>query len=211
VLQRSFPRPSLRSWRATPVLNEPLTAAKPAGQWLVLFGLAAVLSAKGCDATFARRAASLDARAERTRLEAEYDYDREEARLNNRLEKIRNTPAADRSPADNEELESLQEELSDLAEARRQEMQELRSGRLMQYEFAARRAKISLREWGLHTERLFSFGTLLFGAGLLIVGFTGTSAHRWLCLAMLAILIFSIYVGGLAWAASFAGIARSSL
>ncbi len=45
----------------------------------------------------------------------------------------------------------------------------------------------------------FVFGTLLLSCGLLVVGFTGSGSERIICLIMLAIITFSIFVGGIAW------------
>ena len=48
---------------------------------------------------------------------------------------------------------------------------------------------------------LFVFGTIVLSFGLLIVSWTAQGAERWICLIMLAIITFSLYVGGIAWVA----------
>jgi hypothetical protein len=45
----------------------------------------------------------------------------------------------------------------------------------------------------------FLIGTILLAFGLLVVGFNGVGAERWICLVILAILMFSVYVGGTVW------------
>lgn len=53
-----------------------------------------------------------------------------------------------------------------------------------------------MREW------LFMFGSIALSIGLLSVGFTSEGAARWICLIMLAIITFSLYVAGTAWISS---------
>jgi hypothetical protein len=48
--------------------------------------------------------------------------------------------------------------------------------------------------WAFWREGLFWFGTLVFSIGLMTVGFTGKGAYRWMCLIMLAIIVFGLYV-----------------
>jgi hypothetical protein len=64
---------------------------------------------------------------------------------------------------------------------------------------AARDANIS---WGYWREWLFVLGTLAFAAGLLTLGAAASGAQRWLLLAMVLILVFSVYVAGTAWLSS---------
>ena len=49
----------------------------------------------------------------------------------------------------------------------------------------------------------FVAGTMVLTAGLLIVGLTGQGARTWICLGILAIIAFSLYVGGTAWIGRF--------
>lgn len=65
-----------------------------------------------------------------------------------------------------------------------------------QYKKAADYARISNKIWGYWREILFSFGTIVLAVGLLATGFTSDGAGRWICLIMLAILMYSYYVGG---------------
>lgn len=53
------------------------------------------------------------------------------------------------------------------------------------------------REW------LFVFGTIGLVIGLMGVGFMSTGAERIVCLVMLSVIMFSIYMGGMSVASSF--------
>ena len=63
----------------------------------------------------------------------------------------------------------------------------------------ARDASINNVMWGYWTEWIFVLGSILLMIGLILVGFTGTGPERIICLAMIAIITFSIYIGGIAW------------
>jgi hypothetical protein len=43
---------------------------------------------------------------------------------------------------------------------------------------------------------------MLLMPGLLAVGFAGQGAERWMCLAILAVVTFSLFVYGAAWSSS---------
>ena len=55
---------------------------------------------------------------------------------------------------------------------------------------------------GYWTEWIFVIGSILLMIGLILVGFTGVGPERIICLAMIAIITFSIYIGGVAWLSS---------
>jgi hypothetical protein len=63
----------------------------------------------------------------------------------------------------------------------------------------ARNAGINNVMWGYWTEWIFVLGSILLMIGLILVGFTGAGAERIICLVMIAIITFSIYIGGIAW------------
>lgn len=57
----------------------------------------------------------------------------------------------------------------------------------------------SYRFWSLGRELFFLGGAILLVAGLLTNGLGGDGAEKWLCLIMLAIIVYSLFVGGAAW------------
>lgn len=67
-----------------------------------------------------------------------------------------------------------------------------------EYNRAAGYARYNNQMWGYWREFLFSFGTIVLAIGLLATGFTSEGAGRWICLIMLAILMFAYYIGGVA-------------
>lgn len=67
-------------------------------------------------------------------------------------------------------------------------------------------ADAGYRFWSLGREFIFLFGAVVLVAGLATNGIGGNGAEKWLSLVMLAIIIYSVFVGGAAW--SSGGIGR---
>ncbi len=61
---------------------------------------------------------------------------------------------------------------------------------------------------------IFVFGTLLLMLGLLVIAFTAQGSEKWVAYIIIAIVTFSIYVGGAAWiesvVSSFSGMGQPS-
>ena len=187
--------------RGRPVLaalefTEPLPIFKFAaflGQPLLLVGLLLVLLSRGCDSLGDRYVTRIAAKAEVAEGQFQDDWDDQRAVI----EKQRRALMEKEEPTDEDEkaLEPLNEELDELDKKMQAEMEELRNGRWRNLAGAARDAQANNEMWSFWREGLFWFGTFLFSMGLVIVGFTGQGAERWLCLAMLAIVVFSLFVG----------------
>jgi hypothetical protein len=94
------------------------------------------------------------------------------------------------------------EDLNELRDEQREEQAEKEADEWADLEAAAVNARYSNQMWGPLREAVFIVGTILLSVGLLAVGFMGTGADRWICLIMLAIITFSLYVGGAAWISS---------
>ena len=54
---------------------------------------------------------------------------------------------------------------------------------------------------GYWRELFFVFAAIVLSLGLLVVSWGAEGAERWVTLMMLAIITFSLFVGGLAWIA----------
>ena len=120
-------------------------------------------------------------------------------RGNSRLEerRLQLLQGTETTPEQREELNELKDKLDELNEDKQAELNALQSGRWRNLNIAARDAASNNAMWGYWREGLFWFAAFLFSFGLLIVGFTGHGPERWLCLVMLAIIVFSLFVGGL--------------
>ena len=141
------------------------------GKILVLVGLALVLLAKGGDTIGAR---AVDrAKARKTIAQNEFN-DQWEGKL---------------EAAKPEERAKLQQE-------KRKEEADLAKAQWRQLDRGARDAQVDRDIHAYWLAWTYVGGSIVLVAGLLFVGFYGTGAERMVCLIMIAIITFSLYVGG---------------
>jgi len=72
---------------------------------------------------------------------------------------------------------------------------------------AAREAAQSSALQGYWHAWLFLIGSVCLTLGLLLVGFGGQGAERWICLAMVVVITFSLFVVGAPWGSLASGVA----
>ena len=66
-------------------------------------------------------------------------------------------------------------------------------------QLAARNAPHVNAVYAFWAAAVFLVGAVCLTAGLLLVGFGGRGAERWICLTIVAIVAFSLFVGGAPW------------
>jgi len=210
---RSRPRVSGRSTRQAgagvaqaAALLQPLSLGRYIGQPLLLIGLVLVLLAKGCDSVGNRYVQRLSVRQELAQNNFKDDWDERRQALENERKEIRDK--GELTADDRAKLDSIASDLSDMNEEMVSKRQELERGKWRAMRIAARDADANNKMWGFFREALFIFGTIVLTIGLLAVGFTGEGAQKWICLVMLAIVTFSLYVGGTAWVGTLTNLMR---
>jgi hypothetical protein len=191
------PVPATRP-RSSPLTGvaEPLRFGRFAGQPLLLIGLMLVLLAKGCDSVGNRYLERLNGRLvlEKSNFDASWEP---------RIERVRNQIEEYRTSGDpGGALTVATENLARLQEEQAEELRDLQENKWRDLELAASNADSENKVWRYYREVVFVAGTILLTMGLLAVGFTGEGAQKWICLIMLAIIAFSIYVYGSAWLSS---------
>jgi len=174
-----------------------LQLARPLGQWLLIGGFLLVIGAKGCDAVSQRYAERLKAQAALATREFNYEYDLREARLELERDEINADPEL--SDYDQQRLEEIDEALVKLREERDKEERRLRRTTWQRLQYGADTADAQRQQWAFFHSLMFVFGSMVLTVGLLVVGLTGRGAQSWICLGILAIIAFSIFVGGTAW------------
>ena len=187
--------------RGRPVLaalefSEPLPIFKFAaflGQPLLLIGLLLVLLSRGCDSLGDRYVTRVAAKAEVAEGQFQDEWDDQRAVIEKRRKAI--SDKEEPTDEDQEAVTGLNDDLEELDKEMQAEMEQLRSGRWRTLSSAARDAQANNEMWSYWREGIFWIGTFVLSMGLVIVGFTGQGAERWLCLAMLAIVVFSLFVG----------------
>ena len=174
-----------------------LKVGKPLGQLLLVVGFMLVIGFKGCDTVSQRYAERLKAKSTLATTQFNHEYDLRQARLELERDEINARPEL--SDNDRARLEKIDELLADLEEERQEEQRRLRRTTWQRLQHDAATADANRQQWALFYTLGFVFGTMLLTVGLLIVGLTGEGAKAWICLGILAIIAFSLYVGGVAW------------
>ena len=186
---------------------DPLQYVRLIGQPLILCGLCMVLLARGCDSIGNRYVARLEAKSQLAVTTFQDETQRQEQEIEVERRAVREDEVLDEADR-TRELRILSGKLEELTETRQAEQRELQQGAWARAAAAARNAQGTNTLWAFWRETVFVLGTVLFAVGLVAVGFSRTGPERWVCLVMLAIIVFSLYVGGIAWVGSMAGLVR---
>ena len=104
-----------------------------------------------------------------------------------------------KSPDNQKTIDELKKKKADLAAAIAKERKAKEVGEWRELEIAAHTAKTSYKVNGYWREMFFVFASIVLSSGLLIVSWGAEGAERWITLMMLAIITFSLFIGGLAW------------
>lgn len=159
-------------------------------------GLVLVLTAKGCDGLAMKNIARVQGQVDLAqRL---FDEKREQAVLDVQSQLDDPNTAASRKAPLQKQLQEVQDEY----DKRRRELQ---NGEWRLATNAASRITAENRAAAYWRELTFVVGTILFALGLLARVVLGQGAERWLSFGLLAVIVFSVYVGGLAWSSSLVG------
>lgn len=151
-----------------------------AAQAILMLGLVLVLTARGCDSLGARNVVRLNARLsqEQQAFKAKLQEEINAEPDAAKQAKLRESHDKQRS-AQEKTWASMQNAVSDAA-----------SANLI---------------WGYWREMTFVVGTILLSLGLTAVAFVGQGVERYLSFGLLAIIVFSVYIGGAAWFTSIVG------
>jgi hypothetical protein len=204
----SQPRPAAPSPSSPMLMSllQPLAFGRYAGQPLMLVGLVLVLLAKGCDSVGNRYVQQLEAKLQLRQNEFQDKCDADRRKIQRQIEALRE--AGTDTEGEQAELSGLNEQLRVLEDQIENDREKLTVGEWQDLKKKGRDASAGTKVWGYYREAIFVFGTILLTIGLLAVGFTGEGAQRWICLIMLAIITFSLYVGGVAWIGALTNLMR---
>ncbi len=163
------------------------------GQPLLLTGFMLVLLSRGCDAVATHYAERLQAKAVVAESRFQDEWDAQKAALEQQRQQAQDHKP--QMPADEKAVEGLDKQLSTLEETKKAEQAELREGKWRVAKNAVRDAGPNNQIWGFWRATVFWLGTVAFSLGLWVVGFNGDGSERWLSLAMLAVIVYSLYTG----------------
>ena len=168
-----------------------------AGRPMVAIGLILVLLSKGCDSISRRGVDRAEAIAQRAEEQFNEEVKAKELDIQRQIDEI--TPGGEVKPDDQKKIGDLNKRKAELAvssakDRRAKEAGEWREGRL-----AARTASTNHKTNAYWRELFFVFAAIVLSLGLLVVSWGAEGAERWVTLMMLAIITFSLFIGGLAW------------
>jgi hypothetical protein len=182
------------------------TIAKP----LIVLGLVLVILSRGCDTLSSRGVTSSHAKVTQAQNDFQSKWDSQERKLERERQDV-NQRMNDPKTTD-QDREGLRKQMTDITDRAKKvrddkdkEETDLRTGAWASLISTARGAGATHDVWSFWFACAFLLGTLLLVLGLLSMAFTATGTiERILSLGMIAIIVFSIYVGGVAWFTSVA-------
>jgi hypothetical protein len=184
---------------------------------MLVVGIVLVLLSRGCDSLARRSVAAAQAKLQLVQADFSNDWEDDEIDLKQDIRDIQNdiTKEREAEKRDDDAIKKLEERLKKKQEdktkfdkERAEATQEFQEGDLRDYQYAATCAKARSEKGGWWREAFFVLGTLLVTLAVSSIGFQSTGPERIVSLIILAIIVFSIYIGGIAWLSSAAAVVR---
>jgi hypothetical protein len=206
--------------RKGPGLSELVQNGRNIAQWLLIVGIVLVLTARGCDRLGTRSVARLHAKNKSAENQFKDKWQAKQQVFDDEIERYQELRkdeikkkqeasepySAEQLQRHNDTLDEYddsiskqREKITELQEEKAETERTLAKGEWRQLKIASRDASANNAMNAYWYELLFVFGSQLLVVGLLIMGLGGQGPERWICLIMLAIITFSLYVGGIAW------------
>jgi len=187
-------------WKTSPGLASDLgRLSLLAGRPMVAIGLVLVLLSKGCDTVSHRGVDRADAIAKKAIEQFDDAAKGKELVIQREIDEI--TTRGEVKPEEQKKIDELKKRLSDFAASSAKERKAKVAGEWRELEFAAHTAGTDYKINSYWHELFFVFAAIVLSLGLLVVSWGAEGAERWITLMMLAIITFSLFVGGLAWSA----------
>ncbi len=175
-----------------------------AGRPMVAIGLVLVLLSKGCDSISRRGVERAEAIAQRAPDQFDDELKSKQADIQRQIDEI--TARGEIKPEEQKKKEQKKKEeltksLNDLTTRSAQDRKAKASGEWRVMDIASRTAKTDDKINGYWRELFFVFAAIVLSLGLLVLSWGAEGAERWVTLMMLAIITFSLFIGGSGWTA----------
>jgi hypothetical protein len=188
---RRKPEPAGPASRSLP--TDPQQLIRLASRIALLVGIVTVVLARGCDSIGVRYIARLKAIS--TSAESRFQAEWEQRRQALETQKNALQEQSQRSPAEQADLQDLSKKIAELDQQKQAEESRLRRSRWRELETNATLAGDNNVMWGFWRELLFQFGALVLASGLVAVAYSSEGPERWICLVVLAVVVYSIFNG----------------
>jgi hypothetical protein len=168
-----------------------------AAQALFFLGLVGIIGFRSCDTLSTRSVAYSQAQYQLARSAFAADFDRKIA--DKRLARDNLVKKENKSAEDEKTISQYNDDITKLENERRSEEQRLEATTWSSYRTNAQNASAHAAWWNYWLFYGFILGSMTLAAGAALLAFSGSPAERWGALAILAILVFSVYVLGMVW------------
>ncbi|MEM6749699.1 MAG: hypothetical protein AAGA57_04480 [Planctomycetota bacterium] len=189
-----------------------MKALLPLGYLLLLVGLVLVVAARGMDNLSADGAARAKAKLQLAQNELVQKYAERSKPLESEIAKLNADMTGEMSGEDRntatQTLKTKRDELGKVQKEFADERATLQAGEWLELQADSDNAVPKAQMQGYWHEMGFVAGTAVLTLGLVIVGFGGTGSERWLCLIMIGLITFSLYISGMAWTGSLGTLLR---
>jgi len=174
------------------------------GMPLLVSGLILVLLVRGCDTIGQRWADSYSTAAAESKAAFAYRHGSKIGAIQAKIDALKKDKADAEKASEKtdiqKEIDDLEDEdLKDAKEARDDELKDLQYTTWLRADYNSAMAQSSFSGMAYWRSWLFMLGAMVLSIGLLAVAFTSTGADRWIAMGIIAIVTFSIFVGGQAW------------
>ena len=197
-----LPSPAARSdsgdirWTSAESAATATPAALQAGRPLLFLGLILALVARGCDEIGRRDVQRAEMKSQLARDQFEDEWHNRRNELESQLQAIEEKKDTDSD--DREKMTTLRTQLRDFAQQQKNahsQMEDLWRNQ----DVKARLVKATCDINAYWRQVFFVFASLVLTVGLLLVSHEARGPEGWAALAMLVILMASVYFGGAAW------------
>jgi hypothetical protein len=196
--QTPYPPGRPERWNVAPARTSDLgRLSLLAGRPMVAVGLVLVLLSKGCNSISQHGVERAEAIAKKAAEQFDDDVKVKQLDLQQQIEEI--TTRGEIKPDDQKKIDDLKRRQAELAAASARDRKVKEAGEWRELEIAAREAARRNKVDGYWRELFFVFAAIVLALGLLIVSWGAQGAELWATLMMLAIITFSLFIGGLAW------------
>ena len=193
--------PPAAAHRAGDVLRGALAGLMGPGsrraQWLLISGIVLVVAARGCDTLSLRNVGRMAAKQAAARQQFDDQWETQRLGIQQQIDKLEAKKPI--SSDDHKLIADLRTKLTDILKQQGESRKSMTEGEWRNMEIAARNAKWDHAMWAYWHELMFVAGAIAFTVGLILVGFNSQGPERWIALAMLAIIAYSLFVEGAAW------------
>jgi hypothetical protein len=190
------PRATAAQPKRPPVeISKLLEGVKPipiVGRGVLITGFLIVLLCRGCDSMSVKYAERVKAKSAVVELQFQDEWERARSVIEKQQQRLREEGIA--TAEDRTRMTELNEQMLELNGERQKELEDLRRGKWRELTTAARDAKANQAISSYWREIGFWLGAFAFSVGLWTVGLTGRSSERWLCLVMLAVIVYSLFL-----------------